>query len=41
MYVLERIETARDTLLNHRPKLHRTDLPVLLWRAARWGGAAA
>jgi phytoene synthase len=41
MYVLERVDRARDSLLNYRPKLHGTDLPVLLWRAARWGGAAA
>ena len=41
MYVLERVDGARDTLLNYRPKLHGTDLAVLLWRAARWGGAAA
>jgi hydroxysqualene synthase len=41
MYVLERVGGARETLLNYRPKLHGKDLPVLLWRAARWGGAAA
>ena len=41
MYVLERVDRARDTLLSYRPKLHGKDLPVLLWRALRWGGAAA
>jgi squalene synthase HpnC len=41
MRVLDRVDGARDALLRHRPQLHRTDLPVLLWRAARWGGAAA
>jgi len=41
MYVLERVDRARDTLLSYRPKLRGKDLPVLLWRAVRWGGAAA
>jgi squalene synthase HpnC len=40
MYVLERVDRARDTLLSYRPKLHGKDLPLLLWRAVRWGGAA-
>jgi squalene synthase HpnC len=39
--VLERVNRARDELLRQRPKLRRKDLPVLLWRAARWGGAVA
>jgi hydroxysqualene synthase len=41
MCVLDRVTRARQQLLNHRPKLNGTDVPVLLWRAARWGGAAA
>jgi squalene synthase HpnC len=39
MCVLDRVTGARDVLLTRRPKLHGTDVPVLLWRAARWGGA--
>jgi hydroxysqualene synthase len=41
MCVLDRVTRGRDALLIKRPKLERTDIPVLLWRAARWGGAAA
>jgi squalene synthase HpnC len=41
MCVLDRVTGARDVLLTRRPKLHGTDVPVLLWRAARWGGAPA
>jgi hypothetical protein len=41
MCVLDRVARGRDALLVKRPKLERTDVPVLLWRAARWGGAAA
>ena len=41
MCILERVNRAREALLTDRPKLHRTDVPVLLWRAVRWGGARA
>jgi phytoene/squalene synthetase len=41
MCVLERVDRERDRLLTRRPKLRRKDVPRLLWRAARWGGAAA
>src|SRR5262245_12715446 len=37
--VLERVNRARDRLLEHRPTLRGSDVPRLLWRAARWGGA--
>ena len=39
--VLDLVNQARDRLLTVRPTLQGKDLPVLLWRAARWGGAAA
>jgi squalene synthase HpnC len=39
--ILERVEHARADLLTHRPTLGSTDVPGLLWRAARWAGAAA
>ena len=41
MCVLDRVNRVRHTLLTVRPKLHGRDVPVLLWRAVRWGGAAA
>ena len=41
MCVLDRVDGARDLLLKKRPTLHGSDVPALLWRAARWGGAAA
>jgi squalene synthase HpnC len=34
--VLERVDAARRELLGRRPTLGAADLPVLLWRAARW-----
>ena len=39
--VLERVERVRTDLLDHRPTLGSADVPALLWRAARWPGAAA
>jgi len=39
--ILERVERARAELLHQRPTLGGLDVPVLFWRAARWGGAAA
>jgi hydroxysqualene synthase len=33
---LERVEQAGDALLTDRPTLGARDVPVLLWRAARW-----
>ena len=39
--ILDRVQRHRDTLLTDRPTLHGRDAPLLLWRAARWGGAAA
>jgi phytoene synthase len=39
--ILDRVEQGRADLLHRRPVLRGADLPVLLWRAARWGGAAA
>ena len=39
--ILDRVERGRADLLRHRPALGRADVPVLLWRAARWGSAAA
>jgi squalene synthase HpnC len=40
MSVLDRVDRGRHTLLSTRPRLYRRDVPVLLWRAARWGAAA-
>jgi hydroxysqualene synthase len=34
--VLERVDRARRELLTYRPTLGGGDLPVLVWRAARW-----
>jgi phytoene synthase len=39
--ILDRVEQARGDLLHCRPVLRRGDVPRLLWRAWRWGGAAA
>ena len=36
MRVLERVEHDRLALFNHRPALGAADVPVLVWRAARW-----
>jgi len=36
MRVLERVDQHRLSLLEHRPTLGAGDVPVLLWRAARW-----
>jgi squalene synthase HpnC len=38
--VLDRVATRRADLLQYRPSLGARDLPALLWRAARWKGAA-
>jgi squalene synthase HpnC len=34
--ILERVNRARRELLTYRPALSSADVPVLLWRAARW-----
>lgn len=39
--ILDRVAESRGTLLHDRPTLGRADVPRLLWRAVRWGGAAA
>jgi squalene synthase HpnC len=36
MRILERVERHRLSLFTHRPTLGAADVPVLLWRAARW-----
>jgi hypothetical protein len=36
MRILERVERQRLLLFTHRPTLGAADVPVLLWRAARW-----
>jgi hypothetical protein len=41
MCILERVNRDRALLLNNRPTLGGKDVPLLLWRAVRWGGAAA
>ena len=37
--ILERVDRARLTLLEHRPALGATDVPALLWRAMMWRSA--
>jgi hydroxysqualene synthase len=39
MRILERVERNRLSLFTHRPTLGAADVPVLLWRAARWNRA--
>ena len=34
--ILERVNRARRELLTYRPALGSADMPLLLWRAARW-----
>jgi squalene synthase HpnC len=36
MRILERVEHNRLALFDHRPALGAADVPVLVWRAARW-----
>ena len=38
--ILERVDRARRELMTYRPTLGGGDLPVLLWRAARWPSRA-
>jgi hydroxysqualene synthase len=38
--ILEQVERGRGELLHRRPALGGADVPVLLWRAARWGVAS-
>jgi squalene synthase HpnC len=38
--ILERVERARRELLTYRPTLGGGDVPVLVWRAARWPSQA-
>lgn len=39
--VLDRAEGNRWRLMHHRPTIGARDVPLLLWRALRWPGAAA
>jgi squalene synthase HpnC len=39
--ILDGVHARRGDLLEFRPSLGPTDVPVLVWRAVRWGGAAA
>jgi phytoene synthase len=34
--ILERVQARRSDLVRHRPTLGAADVPLLLWRAARW-----
>jgi len=34
--ILDRVEQAGPALLSQRPAIGKTDIPALLWRAARW-----
>lgn len=34
--ILDKLERARFDVFNHRPTLGAADVPVLLWKAARW-----
>ena len=34
--ILEQVDRMRDQLLTRRPAIGRRDIPLLLWRAARW-----
>ena len=38
--ILDGVERARGDLLRERPRLRRADVPMLLWQAMRWRGAA-
>jgi hydroxysqualene synthase len=40
-HVLARVERERSALLSTRPTVHRSDVPLLLWRAARWRRTAS
>jgi phytoene synthase len=40
MRILERVEQIGAALLSERPTIGTRDLPVLLWRAARWPARA-
>jgi squalene synthase HpnC len=39
--ILERVHVRRVDLLHHRPTLGAADVPLLVWRAARWRRMAA
>jgi hydroxysqualene synthase len=39
--ILERVQARRVDLLHHRPTLGAADVPLLVWRAARWRRMAA
>jgi hypothetical protein len=39
--VLEQVEATGADLLQLRPSLGASDVPLLLWRAVRWKGTAA
>jgi phytoene synthase len=34
--ILDKLEAAGFDMFNHRPTLTRADVPLILWRAARW-----
>ena len=36
--ILERVDRLRHNLLTERPTLGALDVPIILWRAARWNG---
>ncbi len=38
--ILERVQAASADLITHRPALGVSDVPTLVWRAARWGRQA-
>jgi squalene synthase HpnC len=38
--ILEQVERTGAALLSHRPTLSKRDVPLLLWRAARWHAQA-
>ncbi len=38
--ILDRVNADRSQLMTHRPTLGRSDLPSLVWRAARWPSLA-
>jgi phytoene synthase len=39
--ILEQVERRSSDLLHHRPALGAGDVPLLLWRAVRWGRGVA
>jgi phytoene synthase len=37
--ILDRVEAERFDVFNHRPSLHASDAPQLIWRAIRWSSS--